>query len=102
MAENARSLNADATADRRLGLMPHPEGGFYGNGKPLPASAVRRADGSERAASTVIDFLLPAGVTSRWHRLIGGGGKPAPRRWRRTDSSGVVEAKLRLHPQSEA
>jgi len=47
----------------RLQLMPHPEGGFYRE-RHRSSLSVRRADGSERAAFTVIDFLLPAGVTS--------------------------------------
>lgn len=54
----------------RLQLRPHPEGGYYRE-RHRSALKVRRADGEERTAFTVIDFLLPAGVTSRWHRLHG-------------------------------
>ena len=53
---------------RRLGLRPHPEGGFYretyrsGLTLDLP-------DGRRRAASTAIHYLLPAGTWSTWHRV---------------------------------
>ena len=53
---------------RRLGLLPHPEGGFYretfrsGLTLDLP-------DGRRRAASTAIHYLLPAGTWSTWHRV---------------------------------
>ena len=53
----------------RLGLVPHPEGGFF---RELFRSAarVRPADGrGERAALTAIHFLLPAGAHSRWHEV---------------------------------
>ncbi|MCP9848584.1 cupin domain-containing protein [Cyanobium sp. Morenito 9A2] len=52
----------------KLALAPHPEGGFY---REIHRSElrVRRADGAERAALTLIDYLLPAGACSRWHRL---------------------------------
>lgn len=46
-----------------LGLIPHPEGGYYRETFRDP----RVRDG--RSASTAIYFLLPAGVTSRWHRV---------------------------------
>lgn len=46
-----------------LDLAPHPEGGFYRETFRDPFTH----DG--RAASTAIYFLLPAGVTSRWHRV---------------------------------
>ena len=48
----------------RLGLAPHPEGGFY---REIWRSAAD--DGSGRALATSILFLLPEGVTSRWHRV---------------------------------
>jgi predicted cupin superfamily sugar epimerase len=47
----------------RLGLEPHPEGGWYREtwrGDALP-------DG--RAAGTAIHFLLEAGQHSNWHRV---------------------------------
>ena len=52
-----------------LGLVPHPEGGWY---RELHRSAatVTPADGRPpRAALTTIYFLLPAGEHSRWHRV---------------------------------
>ncbi len=49
---------------RRLGLVPHPEGGHYREtfrDAPQPGGA--------RAASTAIYYLLAAGETSEWHRV---------------------------------
>ena len=43
---------------RELGLVPHPEGGFY-----------RETQRSRRC--TTIVYLLPAGEFSAWHRLRG-------------------------------
>lgn len=48
---------------RRLGLAPHPEGGFYRE----TFRDTQAPDG--RAASTAIYFLLPGGPPSRWHRV---------------------------------
>lgn len=53
----------------RLNLEPHPEGGYY---REIFRSAdlVTPADGrGARAALTTIYFLLPMGITSRWHRV---------------------------------
>ena len=47
----------------RLGLEPHPEGGWFVETWRAPA-----ADG-ERAAASAILFLLTAGEQSRWHRV---------------------------------
>ena len=44
-----------------LGLVKHPEGGFY--------RETFRAPDAPRGASTSILFLLPAGERSRWHRV---------------------------------
>ena len=50
-----------------LGLIAHPEGGFY---RETFRSEVRLATTrGERAASTTIHFLLPAGTTSAFHRV---------------------------------
>jgi predicted cupin superfamily sugar epimerase len=52
-----------------LQLQPHPEGGFY---RELfrAAGAVDALDGRpQRAALTSIDFLLPRGHASAWHRV---------------------------------
>lgn len=52
-----------------LELSPHPEGGWFRE-IHRAAYAVRPADGrGERAAITVIWFLLVRGVSSRWHRV---------------------------------
>lgn len=47
----------------RLGLSPHPEGGWY--------RETWRADAApgERAGATAIYFLLEAGQRSHWHRV---------------------------------
>ncbi len=50
---------------RRLGLESHPEGGFYRRTWASPA----RTEGADRRAGSSILFLLPAEVTSRWHRI---------------------------------
>jgi predicted cupin superfamily sugar epimerase len=48
---------------RRLGLAPHPEGGYFRE------SFRDKAAAGERAASTAIYYLLPQGEISRWHRV---------------------------------
>ncbi|WP_417609875.1 cupin domain-containing protein [Parasphingorhabdus sp.] len=53
---------AQAIIDR-LGLLPHPEGGWYRETWRADA-----ADG-ERASATAIYFLLEAGQRSHWHRV---------------------------------
>lgn len=55
-----------ALADR-LGLEPHPEGGWYRRTWTSPA--VVRTDRGERPAATLIVFLLPVGEASAWHRV---------------------------------
>jgi predicted cupin superfamily sugar epimerase len=46
-----------------LGLVPHPEGGFY-------RETWRHVDpGGGRGAGTAIYFLLVEGVENRWHRV---------------------------------
>lgn len=47
----------------KLGLQPHPEGGWY--------RETWRADAApgERASATAIHFLLDAGERSHWHRV---------------------------------
>lgn len=49
---------------RLLSLVPHPEGGHY-----RETFCDAATDGSGRAASTAIYFLLAAGEVSRWHRV---------------------------------
>lgn len=53
----------------RLGLKPHPEGGFYRETFRSTAT-VHPDDGRPaRAALTTIYFLLTGGDVSRWHRV---------------------------------
>ena len=52
----------------KLGLAPHPEGGYFRELFRSPHS-VSSADGRVRPAMTVIYFLLPDAESSRWHRL---------------------------------
>src|SRR5262245_55618461 len=54
---------------RVLGLVPHPEGGFYREIWRAPLGVEPRDGRSARAALTTIYFLLPAGAVSRWHRV---------------------------------
>ncbi|EEE46658.1 cupin domain-containing protein [Roseibium alexandrii] len=58
-----QTLSADDIVDL-LKMQPHPEGGFY-------AETFRDdvTDAQGRAASTLIYFLLPDGVVSRWHKV---------------------------------
>ncbi|UOV04735.1 cupin domain-containing protein [Pseudoxanthomonas sp. F37] len=52
---------------RTLQLAPHPEGGHF---RRVYESAKRtEVNGIERPTLTAIKFLLPAGVTTRWHRV---------------------------------
>jgi predicted cupin superfamily sugar epimerase len=57
----------------KLGLEPHPEGGFYRQvyraGEFVEAEALPDRFGGRRAFSTSIYFLLRAGDVSRFHRL---------------------------------
>lgn len=52
---------------RRLGLAPHPEGGFYR--ETFRSPVVVQTPRGPRAASTAIWFLLPGGAFSAWHRV---------------------------------
>ena len=51
----------------RLALAPHPEGGFYRETWRSPARVITPR--GERAALTVIHYLLPAGAFSAFHRV---------------------------------
>lgn len=58
---------ADMTADEVVSLLkmqPHPEGGHY-----VETFRDEVTDETGRAASTLIYFLLPEGVVSRWHKV---------------------------------
>jgi predicted cupin superfamily sugar epimerase len=50
-----------------LGLAPHPEGGFYR--ETFRAPLLLPAPQGQRAASTAIYYLLPAGTFSALHRV---------------------------------
>lgn len=51
-----------------LDLQPHPEGGWYRQTFASPVE-VTLDDGRVRRAATLIQFLLPAGECSAWHRV---------------------------------
>ena len=54
----------------QLGLIAHPEGGYYGE-VYRSASRVEAGDNrGPRSALTTIYFLLPEGTVSRWHRVL--------------------------------
>ncbi len=58
---------------RRLGLRPHPEGGFYGESyrasESIAAEHLPARFGGARPFSTAIYYLLPSGSRSHLHRL---------------------------------
>ena len=58
---NGRARPTSGEMIAALGLLRHPEGGFY--------RETFRAPDAPRGASTSILFLLPAGEQSRWHRV---------------------------------
>ena len=67
MPESTAILQTSLTADEIAKLLerqPHPEGGFY-----VETFRDEITDSSGRAASTAIYFLLPEGITSRWHKV---------------------------------
>lgn len=62
-ATGARELIA------RLGLHPHPEGGWYRELHRSETTVQRHGDGRDRAGLTLIAYLLCRGERSRWHRV---------------------------------
>lgn len=52
-----------------LGLIPHPEGGHYGELYRSDATVLPADGRGQRASLTTIYFLLTAGTVSRWHRV---------------------------------
>ena len=63
-------MHADAVAlIAALGLVPHPEGGYYRESFRAPLSLTGLPHGATRAASTAIYFLLPSGTFSALHRV---------------------------------
>jgi predicted cupin superfamily sugar epimerase len=83
-------MNADETI-RRLGLLPHPEGGFYRETFRSPL-AVRLPDGRERSASTAIYYLLPPDQWSAWHRVH------ADEAWHHYDGAPLQLFRLGMEP----
>ncbi|HUB90388.1 MAG TPA: cupin domain-containing protein [Dyella sp.] len=53
---------------QKLGLQPHPEGGFYRRNY-CADEWVAKADGTQRHASTGIYYLLHDQAYSAWHRI---------------------------------
>ena len=87
----------------RLGLAPHPEGGWYRELHRSTVAVCRDGDGERRCGLTLIAFLLEAGSCSRWHRVRGAdeiwqhvAGAPL-RLWRLPPEGGRSEA-LTLGP----
>jgi predicted cupin superfamily sugar epimerase len=68
--EGVTVLDARAIIER-LGLIPHPEGGYFREVFRSPAAVVHPAagPGATRAAMTSIYYLLEAGDFSAWHRV---------------------------------
>ncbi|WP_299477911.1 cupin domain-containing protein [uncultured Roseibium sp.] len=61
------SLSSSLTANEVVDLLkmqPHPEGGYF-----VETFRDDQTDAHGRAASTLIYFLLPEGVLSRWHKV---------------------------------
>ena len=69
---NAGRMNARDLVER-LGLQPHPEGGWFAETyratESVAAAALPARFGGERSLSTAIYFLLEAGQCSRLHRI---------------------------------
>lgn len=65
---SANDSEAQAHLIRELGLVPHPEGGFYRETWRDPLRVVR-PDGVGRSASTGIYYLLAGHAYSAWHRI---------------------------------
>lgn len=53
----------------RLGLVPHPEGGYFREAHRSSERVLRARDGASRAALTSIYFLLGEAGHSVWHRV---------------------------------
>ena len=63
MIERARVVIRD------LGLVPHPEGGYYREIFRSTSPVITPDGRGQRTAATSIYFLLVAGTHSRWHRV---------------------------------
>ena len=77
-----------------LGLLPHPEGGWYRETWRAEAA------GGERGSATAIYFLLEGGQQSHWHRVdaaelwLGHTGSPLALRSAASDGGPVAETRL--------
>jgi hypothetical protein len=86
---------AAAAIIERLGLAPHPEGGWYRETFRAPP-----APGATRGAATMILFLLEAGRASHWHRIdaeemwIFQAGAPLALSVAEADGAGAVDHQL--------
>jgi uncharacterized protein len=85
-----RPLNPDEVV-RRLGLRPHPEGGFFGETFRSPLR-LHLPDGRTRSASTAIHYLLPSGAWSTWHRVR------SDEVWHHYDGGALLLYRLGLSP----
>lgn len=54
---------------RRLGLEPHPEGGWYRRIWAAPVAVHPAGYPGERPTATAIHYVLGPGERSRWHRV---------------------------------
>lgn len=66
-------MNRASQIIRQLGLMPHPEGGYfreiYRSGEMIPRTGLPDRFPGDRSFSTAIYYLLEAGHVSRFHRI---------------------------------
>jgi hypothetical protein len=76
----------------RLGLVPHPEGGYYRETFRSPLM-LDLPDGRRRSASTAIHYFLPPGARSAWRR---GAAHPAAAPVRAVTRSSLFAALLCL------
>lgn len=80
-----------AATIRRLGLEPHPEGGYYRETFRSPLT-LALPDGRIRRASTAIHYLLPPGAHSAWHRV------GSDEIWHHYDGGALLLYRLGLEP----
>lgn len=67
MVETSVALQSSLTVEEVVNLLEmaaHPEGGYF-----VETFRDEVTDETGRAASTQIYFLLPEGITSRWHKV---------------------------------
>jgi predicted cupin superfamily sugar epimerase len=84
----------------RLGMAPHPEGGFYRETFRSGELVAPRGRPVERSALTTVYFLLVDGGFSRWHRVLADEawhfyeGDPLELHWTPDDGPQVAQATL--------